>query len=402
LNGVKNLALAWSAFVVALCWEEVAMSLRALGFACSLAVLAALPASAQSSDGAFANVESGRVWYQTCGSGPKAMVLIHDGTLHSAAWDDVWPLFCKDFHVVRYDRRGYGRSPAATQPYSRTDDLLAVMHAAGMEHAVMVGASAGGGIAVDFTLAHPKPVDRLVLVGPSISGLRYSQYFNMRVMAYVRQYRQGDIEGSLRSGWSFAPGHDAALGRAAALLKANPPNLMHGDPARLAPTAKPLLSSMQAPTLVLVGDHDIADNQGEAAVAEALIPHAYRIVMPDAGHLMFMEHPETFVRLVEQFVDARPHPDREASVRRYVESLEKGAPNYDEMAPAEAAEVRQELPQLLQLIAQMGALASVAYEHGTEDGADVYLVAFEHGQAEWTIGPLTPDGKVQDRVFRLL
>ena len=150
----------------------------------------------------------------------------------------------------------------------------------------------------------------------------------------MRQYRQGDIEGSLRSGWSFAPGHDAAVAKAAALLKANPPNLMHGDPARLAPTAKPLLSSIQAPTLVLIGDHDIADNQGEAAAAEALIPHAYRIVVPDTGHLMFMEHPDVFARLVEQFVDAKPHPDREASVRRYVESLEKGAPNYDEMDAA--------------------------------------------------------------------
>ena len=378
------------------------MSLRALGLAFSLVVLTGLPASAQSDAGAFANVKGGKVWYQTCGSGPKAMVLIHDGTLYSATWDDVWPLFCKDFHVVRYDRRGYGRSPAATAPYSRTDDVLAVMRAAGMAHAVMVGASAGGGIAVDFTLAHPEAVNRLVLVGPSISGLRYSQYFNMRVMEYVRQYRQGDIEGSLRSGWSFAPGHDAALGRAAALLKANPPDLMHGDPARLAPTAKPLLSSIQAPTLVLVGDHDIADNQGEAAVAEALIPHAYRIVVPDTGHLMFMEHSELFARLVGQFVDAKPHPDREASVRRYVELLEKGAPNYDEMAAAQAAEVRQELPQILQLMKEMGALKSVTYEHGTEDGADVYLVTFEHGQAEWTIGPLSADGKVQARRVSLL
>ena len=88
------------------------MSLRALGLAFSLAVLAAVPASAQtaaseSDDGAFVNVEGGKLWYQTCGAGSKAMVLIHDGTLHSAAWDDVWPLFCKDFHVVRYDRRGY-------------------------------------------------------------------------------------------------------------------------------------------------------------------------------------------------------------------------------------------------------------------------------------------------------
>jgi 3-oxoadipate enol-lactonase len=383
------------------------MSLRALGLAVFLAAFATSPTSAQSAssqsdDGAFVSVEGGRVWYQTCGSGPKSMVLIHDGSLHSATWDDVWPLFCKDFHVVRYDRRGYGRSPAATQPYSRTDDVLAVMRAAGMAHAVMVGASAGGGIAVDFTLAHAKAVDRLVLVGPSISGLRYSQYFIGRVMEYVRQLQQGDIEGAVRENWLFAPGHDAVLGRAVALMKANPQNLTHGDMARLAPSAKPLLSSIQAPTLVLIGDHDVADNEGEAEVAEALIPHAYRIVVPDTGHLMFMEHPELFARLVEQFVDAKPHPDREASVRRYVESLEKGAPNYDEMDAAQATEVRQQAPQILQLMKEMGALKSVTYEHGTEDGADVYLVRFERGQAEWTIGPLSDDGKVQARSFRLI
>lgn len=63
------------------------MSLRALGLTFSLAVLAAWPAAAQSDDGAFATVEGGRVWYQTCGSGSKSMVLIHDGMLHSATWD---------------------------------------------------------------------------------------------------------------------------------------------------------------------------------------------------------------------------------------------------------------------------------------------------------------------------
>jgi pimeloyl-ACP methyl ester carboxylesterase len=381
------------------------MSLRALGLAASLAAFAAFPASAQSSapdDGAFVNAEGGRIWYQTCGSGSKTMVLIHDGTLHSATWDDVWPIFCKDFHVARYDRRGYGRSPAATAPYSRTDDVLAVMHAAGMAHAVVVGASAGGGIAVDFTLAHPDAVDRLVLVGPAISGLRYSQYFDQHIMIMGQHYRQGDIEGALRAGGTFAPGHDAAVSRAAALLKANPQNVTHNDMARLPPTAKPLLPSIQTPTVVLIGDHDVPDNQGQAAVAEALIPHAYRIVVPDSGHLMFLEHPDLFAQLVEQFADAKPHPDREASVRRYVESLEKGAPNYDEMAPAQADEVRQELPAILQLIKALGVLKSVTYEHGTGDGADVYLVAFEHGQAEWTIGPLAPDGKVQKRSFRLV
>ncbi|MES2253682.1 MAG: alpha/beta hydrolase [Pseudomonadota bacterium] len=303
---------------------------------------------------------------------------------------------------MRYDRRGYGRSPAATQPYSRTDDVAAVMRAAGMTHAVLVGASAGGGIAADFALAHPKAVDRLVLVGPSISGLRYSQYFITRVMGFVRQLQQGDIEGAVRGNWLFVPGHDAAIAKAVALIKANPQNLTHGDMARVAPSAKPLLSKLQTPTLVLIGDYDVADNEGQASAAEALIPHAYRIVVPDTGHLMYLEHPDVFARLIAQFIDAKPHPDRQASVRRYIESLEKGAPNYDEMDAAQAAEVREEAPQILQLVKEMGALESVTYEHGTEDGADVYLVAFEHGQAEWTIGPLAPGGKVQARSFRLL
>jgi pimeloyl-ACP methyl ester carboxylesterase len=329
-------------------------------------------------------------------------VLIHDGSLHSVTWDDVWPILCKDFHVVRYDRRGFGRSPAATQPYSRTDDVAAVMRAAGMPHAVMVGASAGGGIALDFALAHSKAVDRLVLVGPSISGLRYSQYFIRRVTENFGKLLKGDLENGLREGWIFAPGHEAAIAKAAALLRANPQNLTHGDMARLAPTAKPLLSSIQVPTLVLIGNHDVADNEGEASAAEALIPHAYRIVVPDTGHLMYLEHPDVFARLVMQFVDARPHPDREASIRRYVESLEKGAPNYEEMDAAQATEVRQQAPQILQLVKDLGALTSVTYDHATEDGADVYLVRFAHGQAEWTIGPLSADGKVQTRQFRLI
>jgi hypothetical protein len=61
--------------------------------------------------GAFVDVDGGRVYYQECGTGSDAVVLLHDGVVNSAVWDDVWPAFCKRFHTIRYDRRGYGRSP---------------------------------------------------------------------------------------------------------------------------------------------------------------------------------------------------------------------------------------------------------------------------------------------------
>jgi pimeloyl-ACP methyl ester carboxylesterase len=232
----------------------LAVTLTALGGA----------AEAQVPTGDFVAVEGGRIWYQSCGSGSKAIILIHDGILHSATWDDVWPILCRDFQVVRYDRRGFGRSPAATAPYSPVDDLTAVMHAAGLEHAVLVGSSSGGGLAIDFTLQHPAAVDRLVLAGPAVSGLAYSQYFNERGAALSQKLGQGDIDGALRDSWAFAPGHDAARKEAVGLLTTNPQDMNHSDSARPAPQGMPLLPSIKVPTLILVGEYDIADNQGQA------------------------------------------------------------------------------------------------------------------------------------------
>ena len=94
--------------------------------------------------GAFVDVDGGRVYYQECGTGSDAVVLLHDGVVNSAVWDDVWPAFCKRFHTIRYDRRGYGRSPATTKPYYEADDLAALLHDRKITHAALVASSHGG------------------------------------------------------------------------------------------------------------------------------------------------------------------------------------------------------------------------------------------------------------------
>src|ERR1035437_1853645 len=119
-------------------------TIKALALAGAMLPLAQTAAAQTAGIGSFVDVPGGKLWTQACGSGPQAMVL-----LHSVGWDDVWPALCKSFHVVRYDRRGYGRSPEAAAPYSQVEDVEAVMKAAGMDHAVIVGASGGGGIAID-------------------------------------------------------------------------------------------------------------------------------------------------------------------------------------------------------------------------------------------------------------
>ena len=60
--------------------------------------------------GSFLDVGGSKLYYEECGASPQTVVLIHDGVVNSSVWNEVWPEFCKQFHTIRYDRRGFGRS----------------------------------------------------------------------------------------------------------------------------------------------------------------------------------------------------------------------------------------------------------------------------------------------------
>ncbi|WP_454717993.1 alpha/beta fold hydrolase [Caulobacter segnis] len=257
----------------------------------------------------FAEAEGGKVAYETCApekqeSGDKAIVLLHDGILHSAAYDDVWPLLCQRFKVVRYDRRGYGQTPAATTPFASGDDLSAVMKAAGVTHATLVGSSAGGGIAVDFALAHPEAVDGLVLAGPWISGFKPSVGFIARGLKLAVLLKSGNLEAAVKDPYILSPTADAERARVLALLKANPQNLANtsGKVERAGPDAKDRLAQIHAPTLVLVGEVDIGDVFDQARAVAAAVPGAKLETVPATGHFMYLEKPKDFADRVTAFV----------------------------------------------------------------------------------------------------
>lgn len=60
------------------------------------------------------------------------------------------------------------------------------------------------------------------------------------------------------------------------------------------------------PTLIVVGEHDIADMHAACGAAEAAIPGARRVVLPGSGHLPQLEVPEAFNRVVLDFLAEAP------------------------------------------------------------------------------------------------
>ncbi|HEY3836182.1 MAG TPA: serine hydrolase [Bryobacteraceae bacterium] len=92
-------------------------------------------------------------------------------------------------------------------------------------------------------------------------------------------------------------------------------------------------------------------------------------------------------------------PGTEAAIRRNIEELRKGEPNYDLMTPAMADVTRQQLPQLKTIITQLGEVQAVTFKGVADNGADKYEVKFANGTTSWIIN-LDANGKVAGVGFR--
>lgn len=257
---------------------------------------------------------AGSLHWEAAGEGP-ALLFLHDGLNHSGVWDAAFAAFARDHRVIRFDRRGYGRSEAAVLPFSPVEDAAAVLDAAAVERVTLVGASAGGGLALAFALAHPERVEALVLAGATVPGYGYSEHFTGRGFRNTAPLLDGEAEKALRNWmedpWLIAPGNKEARRRLRRLLApwferhvAQRPDLERLPE----PDLLGRLEEIEAPTLVLVGESDIPDVHAQAGVLEILLPDARRVVVSEAGHLLNFERPDRFERLVREFLEEVREP----------------------------------------------------------------------------------------------
>src|SRR5437016_3461023 len=116
--------------------------------------------------------QGGPLYYEVAGQG-HALVLIHAGVADHTMWDEQFGVFAKQFRVIRYDTRGFGKSPGGDRDYSNRQELYELLKHLGVEKAYVIGVSRAGQIAVDFTLEHPEMVDALIPVAAGLGGLNH-------------------------------------------------------------------------------------------------------------------------------------------------------------------------------------------------------------------------------------
>jgi len=281
-------------------------------FVCHAAVLGAQTVGASNSNPRH-YLEAGgvKLWYEDCGSAntKASLILLHDGLIDSITWDDEWNQLCAKYHVVRYDRRGYGRSEQGSSTFVPEDDLAGVMRQTRIDHAFIMGCSSGAGLALDFALAHPTMVDGLLLIGPVVHGMPSTAYFNNRGSKNSAPLDRGDIKDTAEN-WSkdrflIFGDNPAARKKIYDALLQNPQNLKvnRSLEVRPSPPAVLRLSEIHVPAKILVGEADIPDVMAYAGAILAELPLATFEVWERAGHLLQLERPQDLLTTLDRFVD---------------------------------------------------------------------------------------------------
>lgn len=257
--------------------------------------------------------------YEAAGEG-QALILLHAGVADHRMWDQPFAALAAHYRVVRYDARGYGASVTEDVEFSNREDLAHLMTHLGITQAHLLGVSRGGQIAVDFTLERPAMVSALVMVASGPGGFESPdpapqaesrQFDEMEAAWTAKDFEQlADLEVRF---WVDGPGQpeDRVPARIREhvremILHNYRTHTVEGKPQPLKPPAAGRLAEIAVPTLIMTGDLDTSHIRAAAGFMAEHIRGGRKVEIPGTAHMLSLEQPEAFIRVVMDFLQGLP------------------------------------------------------------------------------------------------
>ncbi len=252
-------------------------------------------------------VDGGYLWADDTGGSGPALALLHPGWGDSSIWLPILSSLGPGYRVIRYDTRGFGRSPAPAVPFSQLGDLTTVLDHCGVTNVLLVGHSGGGGTAIGLALADPQRVSKMLLLAPGAPDYPWpldDPYFTEMDKLIGAADRDGIAALGMRTWAAVGADHAAAaqvLGAADAFFRV-------GDYERPDPPAYHKLGQIQIPAAMVIGDRDYPAVIRCADDIAARIPGCHRITAPGADHMLPLRVPGHIADLIGKLHKSQPLP----------------------------------------------------------------------------------------------
>ncbi len=259
----------------------------------------------------FAESGGTKIYWDEAGQGDPVLMIMGLGWA-SNMWHRTRPVLASRFRTIAFDNRGAGRSEVPDGPYCiamLASDAAAVLDAAGITSAHLVGASMGGMIVQEFALQYPARVRSLVLACTAPGGPE-AHHPGPEVMDVL--FRTGlSPEERARAIVPFI--YDTGTPRervdedlaVLSQLYPNPQGFMAQLQGILAWEAFSRLHQIAAPTLVIHGVNDRLVPAPNADLIAERIPAARLVKVPDASHIFFTDQPERAHHAISEFLAAQ-------------------------------------------------------------------------------------------------
>jgi pimeloyl-ACP methyl ester carboxylesterase len=285
----------------------------ARSIALSVSLLLCVSISARSQTGRV-KVDGAELYYEAEGTGAP-VILIHGWSLNLRMWDRQVPDLRRHYRVIRYDRRGFGKSTGDEDFSKDVADLGALIDSLHLDKVHLVANSQAGPVALEYAIQHPDKVRTLTLHGsiaPSGFPLTWSGSDSPPFQEWLKIPKEQRLDAFRRS-WKSHPLMAIPAGmnrerirrdelidayRGYRLLNPQPP-------APSSFNSMDELRQLKTPTLVIIGADEIPFLQIVARSLAYYLPNAQLVVVPGGGHMINLVQPTRYNAVLRKFFGSK-------------------------------------------------------------------------------------------------
>jgi pimeloyl-ACP methyl ester carboxylesterase len=261
----------------------------------------------------FLDINQGRIHYQESGTGSETIIFSHGLLMSGDMFRDQVEALNDRYRCISYDHRGQGKSSVSKTGYdmdSLTADAVELIRQLDCAPCHFAGLSMGGFVGMRLAIHHPELLQSLTLMettadpepeenkGPYRRLAFVGRWLSFRLVAnpvmkimFGKTFLADSTRSETRARWRM---HLISLDRIGTSRAA------HGVIDREGVYEQ--LKRIETPTLILVGDEDVATTQPKSERMHAAIKGSILKVIPRAGHSASIEEPETITAAIKEFL----------------------------------------------------------------------------------------------------